>query len=438
MKATARVSAPTIEVLIAEDSPTQAEQLRFLLEENGYKVACAANGKAALAAARRRKPALVVSDVVMPEMDGYTLCREIKSSKKLADVPVILLTSLSSPNDVIRGLACGADSFIRKPYTDEYLLSRIDYILTNRELRKAEGVQMGIEIELGGQKHFITSERQQILDLLISTYEDAVHLNHELTAKQMELEKTNQALQREIQERKRAEEETRKLNAQLTAANKELEAFSYSVSHDLRAPLRTIDGFSQALLEEYGAAMDEQARQHLGRVRAAARRMGELIEDLLRLARVSSAEMRHETVNLSGLAETVAAELRASAPERRVEFAIQPGLTAEGDRRLLRVALENLLGNAWKFTGKNAETKIEFGMTERRGKRAYFVRDNGAGFDMAYAERLFGAFQRLHNAAEFPGTGIGLATVQRIINRHGGELWAEAAVGKGATFYFTL
>jgi signal transduction histidine kinase len=226
-------------------------------------------------------------------------------------------------------------------------------------------------------------------------------------------------------------------NADLEAANRELEAFSYSVSHDLRSPLRTIDGFSLALLEDAGPRLDEASKEHLGRVRAAAQRMARLIDDLLGLARVARAEMSREPVDLSALAGAVADDLRASEAGRSVEFAIEPGLAAEGDARLLRVVLENLLGNAWKYTSKKASARIEFGR-EAEGERAYFVRDDGAGFEPAYAAKLFGAFQRLHRADEFPGTGIGLAIVQRIVRRHGGHVGAEGRVGRGATFRFTL
>jgi light-regulated signal transduction histidine kinase (bacteriophytochrome) len=224
----------------------------------------------------------------------------------------------------------------------------------------------------------------------------------------------------------------------LEAVNKELESFSYSVSHDLRAPLRGIDGFSQALLEDYSEKLDESGRDFLQRIRASTQRMGQLIDDMLNLSRVTRSEMRREGVDLSALADRIVKDLQEKQPERQVEFLIAPGLMTDGDAQLLKVALENLLGNAWKFTGKHSPARIEFGATKVQGKLAYFVRDDGTGFDMTYAGKLFIPFQRLHPLTDFPGTGIGLATVRRIIQKHGGGVWAEGKVGKGATFYFTL
>jgi len=227
-------------------------------------------------------------------------------------------------------------------------------------------------------------------------------------------------------------------NTELAAVNKELESFSYSVSHDLRAPLRSIDGFSQALLEDYPDKLDEQGKNYLKRVRSNTQRMGELIDDLLKLSRLIRSEMKPEMVNLSTLAQSIATELQKTQPERQVEFVITPGLSAKGDEHLLRLLLENLLGNAWKFTEKHSQARIEFGSTRADGKQVFLVRDDGAGFDMTYADKLFAPFQRLHSVSEFPGVGIGLATVQRIICRHGGRIWAEGDIEKGAIFYFTL
>ncbi|TLD41440.1 MAG: Sensory box histidine kinase [Candidatus Jettenia ecosi] len=253
------------------------------------------------------------------------------------------------------------------------------------------------------------------------------------------------AIKEDVTEQKRFENELRKqrdqleyLTAQLTAANKELEAFCYSVSHDLRAPLRGIDGFSKALMEDYADTLDEQGKNYLHRIRTASQRMGQLINDLLNLSRITRSEMRRKEVDLSAMVKTLALELREKQPERRVEFIVADELIANGDPQLLRIAMENLLNNAWKFTKTCMHAKIEFGFTRRNGSLVYFIRDNGAGFDMAYIDKLFAAFQRLHSSSEFEGTGIGLATVQRIIQRHGGKIWAEGEVNKGATFYFTL
>ncbi len=257
------------------------------------------------------------------------------------------------------------------------------------------------------------------------------------------------AIARDNSDRKRSEQAIRQLNAaleqriaertkDLERTIKELEAFSYSVSHDLRAPLRGIDGWSLALLEDYGDQFDEQGRIYLERVRAEAQRMGMLIEDLLHLSRITQMELHKEQVDLSSIARVVVIRMKESEPQREVDWRIQEGLVAQGDARLLEVALSNLLGNAFKFTSKNFDAKIEFGQTIRQDETVFFVRDNGVGFDMDGASKLFGAFQRLHKASDFPGTGVGLAIVQRIIHRHGGRIWAEAQPNRGATFYFTL
>lgn len=243
---------------------------------------------------------------------------------------------------------------------------------------------------------------------------------------------------RDITDRKRAEAVIKQRTLELEASNKELDAFCYSVSHDLRAPLRSIDGFSRVLLEDYADKLDATGQDYLRRVCTSSQQMARLIDDLLNLSRITRTPLVREAVDLTRMAREVAAELQQAHPDRVVQWKIADDLTVLGDVHLLRVALDNLLGNAWKYTAKCPQVLIEFGVSQVGNESVFFVRDNGAGFDMAYASKLFGAFQRLHTVQEFEGIGIGLATVQRVIHRHGGRVWAEGAVGRGATFYFTL
>jgi len=417
MSATAKPALPPLEILIVEDSPTQAQRLHHILEGQGYDVTIAANGGEALEAAQGRKPGLIICDVIMPEMDGYELCHRVKSDASLADIPVILVTTLSDPHDVIRGLECRADNFILKPYDERYLLSRVQFVLVNRAVRQSEQTGMGVEIFFNGHKHFITADRLQILNLLLSTYEAAIQRNKELSV---------------------ARDDLHRLNSDLEAANKELETFSYSVSHDLRAPLRAVDGFSSMLLEEFSAQMPPEAKLLLNNVRTSAKQMGQLIDDLLRFSSLGRQALSNRPVNISAHVHEVLEELRKKQADRRIEIQISELPDCVGDPSLLRQVLVNLLSNAFKFTRQREKAIIEVGCQQQEGENVYFIRDNGAGFDMRHIEKLFGVFQRFHRADEFEGTGVGLSIVQRIIQRHGGRIWAEAEVDKGATFYFTL
>jgi len=742
-----------IKILVVEDSMTQAMQLQHILEKNGYDATVVSDGSEALRSISKSKPLIVISDIIMPEMDGYELCRQIKSNELYRDISVILLTVLSQPQAVILALRCGADKFLTKPYDENQLLSAIQQLKEN--LNSQDPPQKAITVSYRGETYSIDSTRSQIINLLLSTYETAVTKSLELIKTQAELKRLNEgreeivdqrtavirfeanerkaaeeevvqtarewqttldaandaiwildkeqrilrsnktaerffhlpcgdlidkycweivhgttqpipecpflrarkSLRREtmdlqigegwfqvtvdpildvagqyagavhivsdITDRKRAEEQIHRqskllaainsvfletltaeseeavaqvclnvaqeltgskfgfigeitpeglytttalsdpgweacripetkanvlikdmvirgiwgqvilkeqslivndpvsypnrvgipeghppltsflgvplkdqgkvigmiamanrvsgytaahqqdmealsiafveairrkqaekkisqLNieleqrvldrtAQLEATNKELETFSYSVSHDLRAPLRSIDGFSQILLEKYqDKPLDDKGKTYLEKVCKATQRMSLLIDDILKLSRITKVEFKRRNVNMSGMTRAIAEEYQKDNPDRVVDVIVQEGIMVQGDSYLMQIAMENLMNNAWKFTGKEAHPRIEFGTTVSYGKNACFIRDNGAGFDMAYANKLFGAFQRLHTTDEFPGTGIGLATVQRIIHRHGGQVWAEGEKGKGAVFYFTL
>lgn len=405
------------EILIVEDSPTQAAQLQYILERHGFTVSVAANARDALAVLAEKKPALVISDVIMPEIDGFELCRWIKAKEETRDIPVILLTSLSDTHDVIKGLACGADNFITKPYDEDNLMARIRHMRENRHQRRNHDFPVEMEVPFAGEKYSITSDYRQVLDFLLSTYETAIQKNRELI---------------------RARDELSASKEQLEAANRELETFSYTVSHDLRSHLNNVYGFSQLLLEFCATQLDEQSLNYIGYIKNGCERMDRLIGAILNFARLPHHEISRETVDLSELARVAAMCIQAKAPERRVTFRIAEGVMVRGDTNLLSVIIENLIGNAWKYTGMREEAIIEFGVKEDEGKPVCFVRDNGTGFDMAHVEKIFIPFQRLPGADEFKGHGIGMATVKRIIQRHGGSIWAEGEPDKGATFYFTL
>ena len=380
-------------ILAVDDSVTYLHEITDALKGEGYDVVMARSGEEAIELLAVQTVDCILLDLVMPGLGGHETCQRIKSAPIVRDIPLIMLTALEDRAAMIQGLAAGADDYISKSGDFEVLKARV-----RAQIRR---------------KQFEDENRR---------------IREELLRK--ELEATEARAARELAETRAM------LVDELERKNQELEAFSYSVSHDLRTPLRSIDGFSKALLDEWADQLEPKAKDYLGRVRAAAQRMGELIDDLLELSRVGRAELRRGRTSLSEIAHSVAVELRKSDPERHVEIEVRDALTANADKRLMRVVLENLIGNSWKFTVKVPAAKIEIG-SDPDGM-VYFVRDNGAGFDMTYAEKLFRPFQRLHTSVDFPGTGIGLATVHRIVDRHGGRVWAEGTVGVGATFYFTI
>jgi signal transduction histidine kinase len=351
-------------ILWADDNADMRDYVRRLLADR-YDVLAVPDGLTALSKAQEEPPDLVLSDVMMPGLDGFGLLRELRKHERTRTIPVILLSARAGEESAVEGLDAGADDYLAKPFSARELLARVR---THLELARVR----------------------------------------------------------------------REWAKELEQANNELEAFSYSVSHDLRAPLRAIDGFSKTLLDEYGKKLDEKACGYLSRVRAGTQRMAALIDDLLNLSRINRAPLRKDSISLTEMARSVTAELQEKEPSRKVLIEIADGLAARGDARLVTVVLVNLLGNAWKFTARQQEAQIAVGQEKKENETVFSVRDNGAGFDMAYADKLFAPFQRLHSDSEFEGTGIGLATVQRIISRHGGRIWAESEVGKGTSFFFTL
>ncbi|WP_211467105.1 sensor histidine kinase [Collimonas silvisoli] len=402
---------PPEKILIAEDSPTQAQRLRNILEQQGYEVSVAANGRLALEMARQLPPALIISDVIMPEMDGYQLCRSIKADPALHNIPVILVTTMSDPQDVIRGLECGADNFVLKPYDERYLLSRVQYVVLNRALRRTEDAGMGVEIYFDSQRHFITADRLQILNLLLSTYDAAIQRNKELNESKEALEISNQ----------------------------ELESFSYSVSHDLRAPLRAIDGYANILEEDYASQLDEEGLRYLSVIRNNTKRMSTVIDELLAFSRLALHAIIADELDMNQLVQEVIESTCQDHQEYRAhKIAVNSLPPAQADRGLLRQVWANLISNALKYSSKTAAPMIEISGRSDGVENVYSVRDNGAGFSMEYYDKLFGVFQRLHRNEDFPGIGVGLAIVHRVVTRHGGRVWAEGKVNHGAVFYFAL
>lgn len=382
-------------ILTVDDSLTYLHEVAAELREEGYDVVPARSGEEALELLSVQTVDCILLDLVMPGLSGQETCRRIKGTAVWRDIPLIMHTALEEQDAMIEGINAGADDYIAKSSDLEVLRARV-----RAQLRR---------------KQFEDENRS---------------IREQLLQKELEVVAANSA--RELAETRATFVE------ELKQKNSELEAFSYSVSHDLRAPLRSIDGFSHLLLEGYSSVIDNKGQDYLRRVCESARRMGELIDDLLSLSRVSRSELKRDQIDLSSIARVVFEELMKKDPERHMELRATEQLLADADGRLIRIVFENLLGNAWKFTTKVPAPRIEIGSEQMQEGTVFFIRDNGAGFDMSYAENLFRPFQRLHSESEFPGTGIGLATVHRIINRHGGRIWAKGAVREGATFYFTI
>jgi two-component system, NtrC family, sensor kinase len=382
-------------ILTVDDSLTYLHEVAEQLRQEGYDVIPARSGEEALELLSVQSVDCILLDLVMPGLSGQETCRRIKGSAAWRDIPLIMHTAVEEQAAMIEGINAGADDYIAKSSDLEVLSARV-----RAQLRR---------------KQFEDENR---------------NIREQLLQKEVEVVAANSA--RELAEIRAT------FVDELKSKNIELEAFSYSVSHDLRAPLRSIDGFSKLLLDGYADKVDAKGQDYLHLVRESAQRMGELIDDLLLLSRVGRADLSRDQIDLSEIARGVSEELKKKDPDRHIEWRIEDQLLVEADSGLMRVAFDNLLGNAWKFTSKASAPRIEVGTSQQEGVAVFFVRDNGAGFNMEWAEKLFSPFQRLHTESEFEGTGIGLATVYRIVDRHGGRIWAESAVDHGATFYFTI
>ena len=446
MDSSNQIKADEIEILIVEDSPTQAERLRRLIQATGYCVRVATNGQLALAAIRERKPNLVLTDIVMPEMNGYDLCRAIKSDPTLRDIPVILVTSLNDPKDIIRGIECGADNFIRKPYAEDYLLNRIGHMLMNQKLRKDTNVEIGIALYLGDQKHFINAERQQILDLLISTYEQAVQVNAELQSRERQVIELNMRLAHHAGELETINREIALKNLELAEASRMKSAFIANMSHELRTPLNAIIGFTGALLMKLPGPLTVDQDKQLNTIRSSARHLLSLINDILDVAKIEAGKitLAIEAVQCQALITEVADTLRPLAQQKglalEVALAEQP-VTLDTDRRALTQIMINLLNNAIKFT-EHGTVRISLVQRLDGGQllTEMSVADSGAGIKEEDQSKLFQAFSQLDSTStrHAEGAGLGLYLCQNLANVIGGALFFHSDYGSGSTFTLAL
>src|SRR5471030_1692851 len=441
-----QIKPDEIEILIVEDSPTQAERLRRLIQSLHYNARVAANGQLALAAIRERKPHLVLSDIVMPEMNGYELCRAIKSDPTLRDIPVILVTSLNDPKDIIRGIECGADNFIRKPYAEDYLLNRISHMLMNQKLRKNQNVEIGIALYLGDQKHFINAERQQILDLLISTYEQAVQVNGELQARERQVIELNMRLAHHAGELETINREIALKNLELAEASRMKSAFIANMSHELRTPLNAIIGFTGALLMKLPGPLTTEQDKQLNTIRSSARHLLSLINDILDVAKIEAGKvtLAVEPVACQQLMRDVADTLRPLAQQKGLQLEVElvdEAIVLETDRRALTQILLNLANNAIKFT-ETGKVRVTLAKRQGEGRNIieFAVADSGAGIREEDQAKLFQAFSQLDSTStrHAEGAGLGLYLCQNLANLIGGSLFFSSDFGHGSTFTLAL
>jgi signal transduction histidine kinase len=411
-----------MKVLIVDDTPLNLKLLRAVLEGDGMSVVEAQDGAEAVSLLEAEPFDAVISDILMPRLDGYRFCQAVRKDERWKDLPFLFYSATyTSPSDEKLCYDLGGDKYLRKPCSPVVLLAALKDAVARVGRRSPPKVHLTEpEVTKEYSERLICKLEQKNHQLAVRT--------QQLETARAEVEQINRGLEERVRQRTSA----------LELANQELEAFSYSVSHDLRSPLNHIGGYIGVVLRETEGQLSPEANEYLNRARTAAHRMNDLIDALLDLSRLAKTELHQGLVDLTGLALDVGEELRLLHPERNVRFEVAPHLQAHGDHRLLRVVMANLLGNAWKYSRIRAEACIEFGAVGRDDGPVFFVRDNGAGFDMEYSHRLFQAFHRLHTIKEFEGSGIGLATVRRILQRHDGEVWAESKPDQGATFYFTI
>lgn len=429
-----------MKVLVVDDHPANRKLLRIHLESEGYDVREAEDGVQALEVLRNSGAApfhVIISDILMPRMDGYRLCYELRRSEELRSIPVMIFSSTyTSPTDEALALQIGADRFFRKPDALRQLLEAVrtfagrESQLGSPSCAPADDTSVLKEYSealiLKLEKKMLESEQARVA--LASAHETLLESNRELEQAKAELHRANESLELRVQER----------TEELRTAYEELESFSYSVSHDLRGSLAVIRGFAELFVKHGSLTPGLDAEMCFKRIADAGLHMQDICDGLLMLAKLGRNAPQRRPIDLGVLAAEVVRKLRDSDPGRAVDVTIASGLDTTGDATLLSIALENLLNNAWKFTRKIPEPRIAVGAEPQNDARVFFVRDNGAGFDMTSVTNLFQPFRRLHKSEDFPGTGIGLATVCRIVRCHGGNIWAQSAPGCGATFYFTL
>jgi signal transduction histidine kinase len=433
-------------VLIVEDSPTQAMLLKHLLEENGYHVLSAVTGKDALEILRADRPALVISDIVMPEMNGYELTRAIKEDDELSDIPVILLTALLDPEDVLRGLEAKVDFYLNKPYDEAFLLSKVRSVLTAPQGRANGDEQRSCQVTVNGGTHTVTISAESSLNLLVSTYENAVQINEKLLKTQMELRSFNRDLeqkvrertahlQAEIAQRKEAESRVIERTSELEAANKELREFAYVVSHDLKAPLRAVSQLASWISTDHGDSLNEDGREMLELLLGRLDRMHNLVEGILRYSRIGRVKERMADVDLD---RVVAEVIDLLAPPENIEMIVENSLpTIRFEPTRAAQLFQNLISNGIKFMDK-PHGEIRIACRDIGSAWKFSVSDNGPGIGAKYHEKIFQVFQTLTARDEFESTGVGLAVVKKIVDMGRGEVWLESEEGAGTTFFFTL